>query len=356
MKSLLPIRRKSSYTILCFVLIILLIISIIVATFCGSVMIEPRMTCQILINHLTGHQFFTPTGNLGINNIIWTIRFPRVLTAFFVGAGLTVSGILMQTLTKNSLADPYILGISSGASTGAVLVIMLNWFSFLGAFSTVFGALLGALLAIVIAIKVASSGYTITSSQLVLAGIAVSTLFTAITNFLIYCTPTDDDKVRTALYWMMGSLSNATWGTTGALGAVALLCICLTFLFTNMLDVLMLGDNTAITLGVSLTQAKLIIIAICSVLTGTIVAESGVIGFVGLIIPHITRGIVGPKHRRLLPAAALLGGIFVVLCDLLARTIFSPQELPLGVFTAMFGAPFFLLIIHERQERLGGGD
>lgn len=354
--TILPIRRKSSYIICCICLAILLVLAIIFAVLCGSVMIHPEIVCEVLINHISGQNLFAPTWNQGIDNIIWTMRFPRVLMAFLVGAGLTVCGILMQALTKNSLADPYVLGISSGASTGAVLVIMYGWFGFFGQFHTTFGALLGALVSITIAMQVSSVDHKITSTQLVLAGIAVSTLFTAITNFIIYYNPGSSDKVQTAMYWMMGSLSGATWNNVSYIFIISIICIIPILFLASSLDVLMLGDNTATTLGVNLVRVKLTIIILCSLLTGAIVSVSGIIGFVGLIIPHITRSIVGSKHGRLIPASILLGGLFVVLCDLLSRVVVSPQELPLGVLTALFGAPFFLFLIRESRAKFGGAE
>ncbi|KIR03758.1 Vitamin B12 ABC transporter, permease component BtuC [Lachnospiraceae bacterium TWA4] len=350
----LPLRSKRSYTIFMIGAVVLLVLSIILGVFAGSVSLSPETVSKVLINHITRHQFFEPDWEESIENIIWTIRFPRVLMAFFVGAGLAISGILMQAMTKNSLADPYVLGISSGASCGAVAVIMYGFFSFAGRFHIAFGAAIGAVIAIVIAMKISSVGGKITSSQLVLAGIAVSTLFTAITNFMIYYVNTGGDKVKTAMYWMMGSLNGADWSAIKYLTLISVICLIAIFFFTDSLDVLMLGDDAATTLGVNLRRIKLSIIILCTILTGAIVSVSGVIGFVGLIIPHISRSLIGPKHGRLIPAAILIGGIFAILCDLLSRVVVSPEELPIGVLTALFGAPFFLFLIRQGKSKFGG--
>lgn len=202
--------------------------------------------------------------------------------------------------------------------------------------------------------KVSSVSNRITSIQLVLAGIAVSTLFQAVTNFMIYYNQTGDDKVKTAVYWMMGSLSGANWSTVLYVFIIFIICTVILFFFTDSLDVLMLGDDAATTLGVNLMRIKVSIIVLCTILTGAIVSVSGVIGFIGLIIPHITRSLVGSKHSRLMPASILLGGVFTILCDWISRIVVIPEELPIGVLTALFGAPFFLFLIRKSRSKFGG--
>jgi iron complex transport system permease protein len=247
-----------------------------------------------------------------------------------------------------------VLGISSGASAGAVAVIMYGWFSFMGTFHIAFGAGLGALLSIVIAMKVSSVDNKITATQLVLAGIAVSTLFTALTNFMIYYKQSGSDKQKTAMYWMMGSLSGASWSSVIYVFVIFILCVIAIIFFTGHLDILMLGDDAATTLGLNLRFIKMGIIVLCTLLTGAIVSVSGVIGFVGLIIPHVTRSLIGPKHGRLIPAAILVGGFYMIICDLISRVIVSPGELPIGVLTTLFGAPFFLFLIRKSKSKFGG--
>lgn len=354
LSSRLPIRKKGNFVLFCIGLFVLLILVIILAVFSGSVSIPPDVVCKVLLNHLTSHEIFKPTWNASLETIIWTMRFPRVLMALMVGAGLSLCGILMQAMTRNSLADPYVLGISSGASAGAVAVIMYGWFGFMGQFHIAFGAAIGAFLAIFIAMKVSSVSNRITSTQLVLAGIAVSTLFQAVTNFMIYYNQTGDDKVKTAIYWMMGSLSGANWSTVLYVFIIFIICTVILFFFTDSLDVLMLGDDAATTLGVNLMRIKVSIIVLCTILTGAIVSVSGVIGFIGLIIPHITRSLVGSKHSRLMPASILLGGVFTILCDWISRIVVIPEELPIGVLTALFGAPFFLFLIRKSRSKFGG--
>lgn len=352
--NMLPLRGKGAFLTFCIGLVILLVLSTILAIFEGSVPIKPNLVCKVLANHISHSQVFPKEWAKSLEQIIWEIRFPRVIMSFMVGAGLSLCGIMMQALTKNSLADPYVLGISSGASAGAVAVIMYGWFAWAGQFHIVVGASIGAFISIFIAMKVSSVDNRITSAQLVLAGIAVSTLFSAITNFMIYYKQTGSDKVKTAMYWMMGSLSGASWGTVGYVFIVFIICVMISMLLAGSFDVLMLGDDAATTLGVDLRRLKISIIVICTILTGAIVSVSGVIGFVGLVVPHITRSIVGPKHGRLIPASILFGGLFVILCDTITRVVVAPEEIPIGVLTALFGAPFFLFLIRKNKSKFGG--
>jgi len=238
--------------------------ALILAIFLGSVMVSPKTVCQILANHFSRREIYPAVWSASEESIVWTIRFPRVIMAFIVGAGLALSGILMQALTRNSLADPYVLGISSGASAGAVAVIMYGWFSFMGTFHIAFGAGLGALISIVIAMKVSSVDNKITATQLVLAGIAVSTLFTALTNFMIYYKQSGSDKQKTAMYWMMGSLSGANWSSVLYVFIIFLVCVIAILFFTGHLDILMLGDDAATTLGLNLRFIKIGIIILCT--------------------------------------------------------------------------------------------
>ena len=324
-------------------MVVILFFAFITATTLGSVDLREESIGKVIINEIAGREVYEPDWEESTAIILWTIRIPRILTAFIVGAGLTLCGILMQVLTKNPLADPYVLGISHGASAGAVSVIMYGYLSFLGGYGTMVGAFAGAVLSIMMALKIATIRNKVTATQLVLAGIAVSALFSAITNFMIYHTKTGSDKVKTATYWMMGSLSGASF-----------VCFLLIMLLTKQLDVLLLGDDVASTVGVNTDKLKLAIIIIATLLTGIIVSISGTIGFVGLTIPHITRSIVGTKHKWLVPASMLVGGTFLVIADILSRVLVAPEELPIGVVSAFFGAPFFLYLIRKSNSKLGG--
>ncbi len=313
----------------------------------GAIHVSPDEIVKIVLNRSTGKELFAVTWEQKTENIIWNIRFPRVIMAFIVGAGLSLCGVLMQALTKNPLADPYVLGISSGASAGAVSVIILGAFSFLGGYSVIFGATLGAAAAICLSLAIASLKGRITSTQLVLAGIATSALFSALTNLIVYGFNTGSDKTKTALFWMVGSLSGSTWGRVKYVFIVAAIAMALILLFARELDILLLGDDVAETLGADTRRIKLMIILASTVLTGVVVSVSGVIGFVGLVVPHVMRGMVGSGHKRLVPMAILGGGLFTMVADLISRVVIAPEELPIGVIAAFFGAPFFLYLIRK---------
>ena len=332
-------------------MVVILLISFLLAIRLGSVEMEFETILKVLANKLTGREIYEPTWRESTELIIWTIRTPRILTSFVVGAGLTLCGILMQVLTKNSLADPYVLGISHGASCGAVSVIMYGWLNILGGYGTMAGAFLGAVVSILLALRIATIRNKVTATQLVLAGIAVSALFGALTNLMIYHTKTGSDKVKTASYWMMGSLSGSSWEKLKYATIAFVVCFTLIMFLTRHLDVLMLGDDVAATVGVDTGKLKMWIIIISTLLTGIIVSVSGTIGFVGLTFPHITRSIVGTKHKRLVPASMLVGGTFLVIADILSRVLVAPEELPIGVVSAFFGAPFFLYLIRKSHGK-----
>ena len=353
--ALFPLQKRSQYIAFCIIMVVILIAAFLVAIRLGSVEMEFETIWGVLVNSFAGRSVYEAVWRQSAETIILNIRIPRVLTAFVVGAGLTLCGILMQVLTKNSLADPYVLGISHGASAGAVSVIMYGWLNFLGGYGTMAGAFLGAILSILLALRIATIRNKVTATQLVLAGIAVSALFGALTNFMIYHTKTGSDKVKTATYWMMGSLSGSTWEKLKYATIAFVVCFILIMFLTRQLDVLLLGDDVAATVGVDTGKLKLWIIIIATLLTGIIVSISGTIGFVGLTFPHITRSIVGTKHKRLVPASMLVGGAFLVIADILSRVLVAPEELPIGVVSAFFGAPFFLYLIRKSGGKFGGG-
>lgn len=345
------IRNKAQYGMLIALICVLILLAICFSVSIGAVSIQPADIFKIIINKVSAKDIFERVWEDNVETIIWNIRLPRVLMAWIVGAGLSVCGVLMQTLTKNSLADPYVLGISSGASAGAVCSIILGCFSFMGGYATIFGATLGAAVSIVLSMKMASLRGKITSTQLVLAGIATSALFSALTNLLIYGYHTGSDKTKTAQYWMVGSLSGASWSTTKYVAIVFAFTIAVIMLFSRELDVLLLGDDVAESLGVNTQRIKMVIIIASTVLTGTVVSVSGIIGFIGLVIPHIVRSIVGSKHKSLIPVVILSGGLFTMLADVVSRVAAAPEELPIGIISALIGAPFFLYLIKKSKVR-----
>jgi iron complex transport system permease protein len=329
----------------------LLTLSITLAVMIGPVPLAPDLVWRVAIHQLFPN-WITPNWETFQSNIIWEIRFPRVLLGGIVGAGLAIVGATMQALVRNPLADPYLLGVSSGASLGAVAVILLgiSWF---GVFSLSIAAFLGALLAFGCVYLLAQQNRRLTTGRLILSGVAVAYVLSALTNFLIY-NADDSNQVRSVVFWMLGGLGGARWEFLG-LPALALVAgTVMLALQARSLNALSIGEETAATLGVDTSRFRQHMFALTSLLTGALVAVSGGIGFVGLMVPHMVRLLVGADHRRLLPVAALSGAIFLIWVDVLARVIVAPQELPIGIITALLGAPFFIWLMRRTHGALGG--
>ena len=278
------------------------------------------------------------------DGIVWELRLPRVITAAAVGAGLAICGAVMQAITRNPLADPYLLGLSSGASLGAVAVLLLGV-----AVVLPFAAFVGALAALAATLLLASALGTITPTRTVLAGLAVSALASAITSLVIFWTVTGD-SYREILGWLLGSLAGARWPAV-AISVIALVIAGIPILLTGrVLDAFAFGDTAAASLGVNVPATRWGLLAASALLTGAMVSVSGSIGFIGLVLPHAVRLIVGPGHRALLPLTALVGAIVLVWADTLARTLFDPRELPVGIVTAILGAPVFAVILARKRS------
>ena len=280
--------------------------------------------------------------------IVWQGRAPRVLTAALVGAGLALCGVVMQGLTRNPLADPYLLGVSSGASLGAVAVLLLG----LGLWLPV-AAFLGALAALAATLALAGFGGRLTPARTILAGIAVAQACSALVSFTIFAS-TRGDSYREILGWLLGSLARAGWSSV-LIAGTALVAIGVGLAASGRsLDAFAFGDTSAASLGVPVTRLRWTLLTLSALLTGAMVAVSGAIGFVGLVVPHIVRLAVTRLHRWLLPLSAVAGAIFLMWADTAARTVFAPMEVPVGVFTAGIGAPVFAWLL-LRARGTGGG-
>jgi iron complex transport system permease protein len=278
------------------------------------------------------------------DGIVWELRLPRVITAAAVGAGLAICGAVMQAITRNPLADPYLLGLSSGASLGAVAVLLLGV-----AVVLPLAAFVGAVAALAATLLLASALGTITPTRTVLAGLAVSALASAITSLVIFWTVTGD-SYREILGWLLGSLAGARWPAV-AISVIALVIAGIPILLTGrVLDAFAFGDTAAASLGVNVPATRWALLAASALLTGAMVSVSGSIGFIGLVLPHAVRLIVGPGHRALLPLTALVGAIVLVWADTLARSLFDPRELPVGIVTAIIGAPVFAVILARKRS------
>jgi iron complex transport system permease protein len=277
-------------------------------------------------------------------HIVWLIRAPRVLLGALVGAGLALVGTALQAVTRNPLADPHLLGVSSGAALGAVLV-MLYLGEFIGVFSLPVAAFVGAALSMLLVVAVARRGGRLDSDRLLLAGVAVSFVLMALVNLLLYTG--DQHATASVVFWMLGGLGGARWSVIWLPALCVLIALVVLLLLGRGLNALMSGEQTAISLGFSGRRLRLQVFIVTSLLTGVLVSLCGAIGFVGLMLPHVARRLVGAEHRRLVPVSALLGGIFLVWVDGVARTLIAPQDLPIGIATAAVGGVFFVVMLRR---------
>ena len=323
-----------------------LLVTGVVAVGTGAIGIDPGTVARIVGHRLVGlpgEVTWTPAQEA----IVWQVRLPRVLLGMLVGAGLAVCGVALQAMVRNVLADPYLLGINSGASSGAAAAILFGVGAGFGQYALSGSAFLGALAASLLVFVIARSGGRVTSIRLLLAGVAVGYALYAATSFLIFASGSAEGA-RSVMFWLLGSLGLARWD---ALLAVAALVIGGTVLYLTVagrrLDVLAVGDETAHTLGVSPDRFRLRLLVVVSLCVGVLVSAAGSIGFVGLVVPHLARRLVGAPHARVVPVAALLGAILLVWADVVARVLLAPQEIPIGIITSLLGAPFLLVLIRR---------
>lgn len=277
-------------------------------------------------------------------NIILHIRFPRVILAIITGMALSVAGVVLQALLRNPLADPYIIGVSSGAALGATLAIVLGLISLIS-----LAGFLGAVLAMFLVYSLARTGYKVSVKTLLLAGVIVSVFLSALISLVASL---KGESMYQIILWLMGNLSETNITLIIIAGLMVLIGIIAVYLFARDLNIVSIGEESAQHLGIEVETVKKRLFIITSLITGAVVALTGLIGFVGLIIPHIMRLIVGPDHKILIVASLLAGGIFLVLADLFARTIISPAEIPVGVITAIFGGPFFLFLLRRKKQAI----
>jgi iron complex transport system permease protein len=341
---------------LVLVLVAALLLTMTAAIARGPVAIDARTVWAIAWNQLA-QAAGAPTQPLAEvtvqqQQIVWLIRVPRVLLAALVGAGLAMVGTAMQAMVRNPLADPYLLGISSGASVGAVSVLAFGSLAAAGMYALTAGAFTGALLATAAVYLIAHAQGRIHATRLILGGVAIGYVLMGVTS-LITLTAGQRELANALLTWTLGSLAGTQWKELGIPAAVLAAGLAWLMLQARPLNALLAGDEAAATLGVDTPRLRRRLFVTVSLVTGTMVAVSGSIGFVGLVMPHITRMLVGSDHRRVLPVAALAGALLLVLVDLVARTAFAPMELPVGVITSLIGGPFFVWML-LRQPAFGG--
>lgn len=328
-------------------LLVALLVSAILAVILGPIALSLDQLCQALLALING-------GDSPEQVILWHIRIPRLLLGLMVGAGLAVCGAVMQGLFRNPLADPGLIGVSSGASLGAALSIVLGgqlmlateWQRWLTPFSAfVFGAAVT-----LVVYKLASSRGRTEVATLLLAGVAIQAVTGAGIGLLTYLA--DDTQLRDLTFWSMGSLGGAQWNTVFVTAALSIPTLLVLLGLSRGLNALLLGEAEAAHIGIQVERLKILAITFSALLVGASVAAAGMIGFVGLVAPHLIRLSLGADHHFLLPASAVLGGVLLVLADVLARTIVSPAELPIGILTALIGGPFFIYLLLQQRERV----
>lgn len=323
----------------------LLLLLFVVAT--ASILIGPAEITvrQVLKDLFTGWQNGWPGLSEKEKTILFSIRLPRILFSGIVGAALASAGVVFQALLRNPLADPYILGVSGGAAVGAMIGIIGAGFMPLSATGLAF---LGAIVTVILVFGIARSGRELKSSTLLLAGVIVNAFFSAIIMFLISTSKNAD--IHSIMFWLMGDLSMADSREILFAGLFVLFGFFILYSFARSMNLLAVSEETALQLGIDVEKTKILLFLVASLMTATAVSVSGIIGFVGLIIPHIMRMLIGSDHRVLLPATFLFGASFLILADTAARTVISPAELPVGAITALFGAPYFIYLLKRRRS------
>lgn len=328
-----------------FVLCLILCISLITALQFGAKFIFLDQIISALMSMIDANTTASMT-----DTIITDIRLPRLIYSVLTGIGLSLVGLLMQTVTRNALADPYVLGVSSGASTGAVFAIIMGGLPFLGQYNTPIFAALGAALSIILVLLCV--GKSNSPVKLILIGMGMTGVFSAITMMIIYGAK-HEAQVRSAMFWLLGSFAGIQWSDLPLTAIIVILFMLYIYMFNQDLDVLLLGNHEAAQMGLSVKQLQLSIVIISSIVIATLVSKVGVVGFIGLIIPHLARIIGGPKHKHTLLFSALIGSIVMIWSDVLSRALYSPEEIPIGVLTSLLGAPLFIWIIMNRYKHNG---
>jgi iron complex transport system permease protein len=333
------------------VLLSFVLIAGLAAISIGSTRVEWLTSIRVIGGKLLPAWVSTGDTSQADQVIVWLIRVPRVILAAFVGAGLAVAGVLLQGLFRNALAEPNIVGVGSGAVLGAVIVFTTG-LAVRFALALPLGAFCGALFAIVVVYALATRDGTTPLSTLLLSGIALAALLSAVSSLLISMSIVNWQVAQEIVFWMMGGLDSRSWTHVWLSAPFIVLGVLVSLYYGRDLDLLVQGEEAAAALGVDVEASKRVLILVSALLTGSCVAVAGVIGFVGLIVPHVIRLIIGPTHRRLLLSSALAGASFLIVCDLLARTLHPPTEIRLGIITAIFGAPFFLLLLVRKYREV----
>lgn len=334
------------------ILLIILFLSIGFAVTMGSVDISIKEVYEVILYKLFNIGDST-IGTGAVADVVWLIRMPRIVLAIEVGAGLSVVGIVMQAIVKNPLADPYILGVSSGASLGATLAVVLGIGSVFGSNSLGIMGFIGAFGVSILVLMISNIGGRSNSIKLLLAGMALSSVCSSFSSFLVYISD-DSQKLKTITFWLMGSLAGAKWNEIVIILPVIILGTIFFITQYRTLNLMLLGDEVSITLGTDLHRFRIIYLVITSLMIGLLVYVSGMIGFVGLIIPHIVRIIFGTDHKKIIPITALLGAIILIWADVISRILIKGTEIPIGIVISIIGAPLFVWLMIKKNYGFGG--
>lgn len=334
------------------ILLIILFLSIGFAVTMGSVDISIKEVYEVILYKL----FNIGDSSIGagaVADVVWLIRMPRIVLAIAVGAGLSVVGIVIQAIVKNPLADPYILGVSSGASLGATLAVVLGIGSVFGSNSLGIMGFIGAFGVSILVLMISNIGGRSNSIKLLLAGMALSSVCSSFSSFLVYISD-DSQKLKTITFWLMGSLAGAKWNEIVIILPVIILGTIFFVTQYRTLNLMLLGDEVSITLGTDLHKFRIIYLVITSLMIGLLVYVSGMIGFVGLIIPHIVRIIFGTDHKKIISITALFGSIILIWADVISRSLIKGTEIPIGIVISIIGAPLFVWLMIKKNYGFGG--
>jgi len=343
-------RSEPNMAVIMLFLFVIAIVTLIFGVGLGPVRVDYLNVAKILLSQIPGlDSVISQTWESVDHNIVIGLRLPRVLLGMVVGASLSVTGVTMQALVRNKLADPFILGVSSGAAVTATLGMLFGAFVFLGRYSLAISAFVGAALTIMLVYTISRVRGRINITQLLLTGVAISMILDGLTRIITLSAP-NALGLHNATFWLSGSLAGAKWAYLTLPFAVLLFCMVLLLINYRGLNSLLLGDDSAGSLGVNVKQLQKVLVLAASLMAGVTVAVSGGIGFVGLMIPHFTRLLVGSDHRKVLPISALLGGILLVWVDVAARLLLAPREIPVGILTAIIGGPIFIWLLKRNTK------
>lgn len=345
--------RNTGYIFICLLLFAVLLFTLLWALSIGTVKLNIEDIYYTLIMQLTSGKTIEEPGQGAVHDIIWLLRFPRLVLAAIVGCGLATCGVIMQAIVKNPLADPYILGISSGASLGATAAILLGVGVSLGENFIGVSAFIGAFAISLGVLIISNLGGRSNSMKLLLAGMALSAVCGAFSSFIVYFA-NNKEGMQTIAYWLMGSLAGAKWDNIMIIGPIVIISVIFFWTQSRVLNLMLLGDEVAVTLGTDLHIYRQIYLLISSLIVGFVVYSAGMIGFVGLIVPHVVRMLVGTDHKKLIPITALIGAIFLVVADGMCRIIIPHTELPIGILISLIGAPCFVYLMIKKTYGFGG--